>query len=303
MSSARRLGCSAVARWPPGSSVDLTASLSRSRARRSCRASNRSSLLPTTWRRTAPPSSAAMRARSQRAGVIAVLVHEGGRGGQYADPVAAADRLISLLDLGRGDAIRAGEQRPEEGSERAARVLPDPHERSAGARLEQRRREPRVCVAVGEEATVRQQAGPDHSSRILARSPALDPPSKELEADDARVVEGDDDGRFYRPRAPQRLDEVGPLVGRIRVFKRFVGIAVPDVIEEEAVGVASLGELRIHLCPAEGPIRPPREERERRAAAGNVPDEHAQPGAVIEPHALRIVGQAFAAREPLLCAD
>jgi len=41
------------------------------------------------------------------------------------------------------------------------------------------------------------------------------------------------------------------------VFKRFVGIAVPDVIEEEAVGVASLGELRIHLCPAEGPIRPP----------------------------------------------
>jgi hypothetical protein len=87
------------------------------------------------------------------------------------------------------------------------------------------------------------------------------------------------------------------------VVKRFGGIAVPDVIEEEAVGVASLGELRIHFGPAEGPIRPPRQERQRRAAAGSMPDEHAQRGAVIEARALGIVGQAFAAREPLLCAD
>jgi len=39
-----RLGCSAVAGWPPGSSVDSTASPSRSRARRSWRASKRSCL-------------------------------------------------------------------------------------------------------------------------------------------------------------------------------------------------------------------------------------------------------------------
>jgi hypothetical protein len=117
-------------------------------------------------------------------------------------------------------------------------------------------------VAVGEQATVRQEAGADHGSRILARPPPLDPPRKELEADDARVVEGNDDGRFERPCAPQRLDEVGPLVRRIPVLKRFVGIAVPEVIEEEAVGVASFGELGIDLCPAEGPIRPPREERQ-----------------------------------------
>jgi hypothetical protein len=160
-----------------------------------------------------------------------------------------------------------------------------------------------VGVAVGEEATVRQRAGTDHRSRILAGSLALDPPRQELEADDARVVEGNDDGRFDRPCAPQRLDEVGPLVRRKRVFTRFVGIAMPDVIEEEAVGVASLGERRIHLRPAEGSIRPPRQERQRRAAAGSVPDEHAQRGAVIKARALGIVGQALATREPLLRAD
>jgi hypothetical protein len=85
--------------------------------------------------------------------------------------------------------------------------------------------------------------------------------------------------------------------------KRFVGIAVPDVIEEQAVGVTSLGQLRIHFRPAEGPIRPAREERQRCPAAGGVPDKHAQRGAVIEPRALGIVRQALAAREPLLRAD
>ena len=197
----------------------------------------------------------------------------------------------------------SGRTRPEEGSERAPRALPDPSEWSACARLEQRRREPRVCVTVREEATVREQAGTDHRSRILARSLPLDSPRKQLEADNARVVEGNDDGRLDRRRAPQRLDEVGPLVRRIRVLRRFVRIPLPDVIEEEAVGVALLGELRIHLCPAERPVWPAREERQRRAVAGSVPDEHAQRGAVIEPRALGIVGQAFAAREPLLCAD
>jgi hypothetical protein len=108
-----------------------------------------------------------------------------------------------------------------------------------------------VCVAVGEEATVRQDAATDHRAGVLARSLALDPPGQELGGDDARVVEGDDDGRVDRPCAPQRLNEVGPLVGGIWVFRRFVGVAVPEVIEEEAVGVASLGEFRIHLCPAE----------------------------------------------------
>jgi len=87
-------------------------------------------------------------------------------------------------------------------------------------------------VAVGEDATVCQQAGADHRFRILARSLSLDPPRKEFQADDARVVEGNDDARIDRPCAPQRLDEVGPLVRRNRVFKRFVGIAVPDIIEE-----------------------------------------------------------------------
>jgi hypothetical protein len=57
-------------------------------------------------------------------------------------------------------------------------------------------------VAVGEEAAVRQEASTDHGPRILARLPPLDPPGKELEADDARVL------------------------------ARFVGIPVPDVIEE-----------------------------------------------------------------------
>jgi hypothetical protein len=37
------------------------------------------------------------------------------------------------------------------------------------------------------------------------------------------------------------------------VVKRFGGIAVPDVIEEEAVGVASLGELRIHFGQPKDP--------------------------------------------------
>jgi hypothetical protein len=72
-------------------------------------------------------------------------------------------------------------------------------------------------VAVGEEATVRQEAAMYHRSGILARSLALDPPRQQLEADDARVVEGNDDGRFDRPCPPQRLDEVGPLVRRIGV--------------------------------------------------------------------------------------
>jgi hypothetical protein len=74
---------------------------------------------------------------------------------------------------------------------------------------------------------------------------------------------------------PQRLDEVGPLVRRIWMFARFVGVAVPEVIEEEAVGVALLGELRIHPGPAEGTVRPSRAKRQRRAAAGGLPDEHA----------------------------
>jgi hypothetical protein len=89
-------------------------------------------------------------------GVLAVLVDVGGGGRQYADPVSPVDRLLSLLDLGRGDAIRAGENGPEDRSEPVPRVLPDPHERSADARLHKRRCEPGVGVAVGEEATVRQ---------------------------------------------------------------------------------------------------------------------------------------------------
>jgi hypothetical protein len=40
--------------------------------------------------------------------VLAVLVDERGRGGQYADPVAPSDRPMSLRDLGRGDAISTG---------------------------------------------------------------------------------------------------------------------------------------------------------------------------------------------------
>jgi hypothetical protein len=39
--------------------------------------------------------------------VLAVLVDKGGRGEQYANPAAPADRPISLLDVCRGDASHA----------------------------------------------------------------------------------------------------------------------------------------------------------------------------------------------------
>src|SRR5262245_29784056 len=87
-------------------------------------------------------------------GVLEMLVDVAGCSWQYADPVVPADRPMVLLDLGRGDAIGAGEHRPEDGREPAPRALSTPHERPAGGRLHERGRVPRVRMAVGEETTV-----------------------------------------------------------------------------------------------------------------------------------------------------
>lgn len=100
-------------------------------------------------------------------------------------------------------------------------------------------------MAVGKDAAVGEQASRDSGPLIVSRPLAIDPPRQQLKADDAGVVEGNDDGLRYPLGVPEGFDEIRALEGRVRVIPGFVGVAVADVVQVDAgeSGIASSRKL------------------------------------------------------------
>lgn len=74
-------------------------------------------------------------------------------------------------------------------------------------------------MAVGKDAAVGEQASRDSGPLIVSRPLAIDPPRQQLKADDAGVVEGNDDGLRYPLGVPEGFDEIRALEGRVRVIR------------------------------------------------------------------------------------
>lgn len=131
-------------------------------------------------------------------------------------------------------------------------------------------------MAVGKDAAVGEQASRDSGPLIVSRPLAIDPPRQQLKADDAGVVEGNDDGLRYPLGVPEGFDEIRALEGRVRVIPGFVGVAVADVVQVDAGEVESRAQESFHLRPTVGTIRPARQERSRDPRPSSAPYERAQ---------------------------
>lgn len=185
----------------------------------------------------------------------------------------------------------------------AANALADRRDRRAERRCEQRRRIPGVGVAVGKDAAVGEQASRDSGPLIVSRPLAIDPPRQQLKADDAGVVEGNDDGLRYPLGVPEGFDEIRALEGRVRVIPGFVGVAVADVVQVDAGEVESRAQESFHLRPTVGTIRPARQERSRDPRPSSAPYERAQRRTWVDARPLSVVAHPLPSGEPLLCAD
>lgn len=128
-------------------------------------------------------------------------------------------------------------------------------------------------------------------------------PRQQLKADDAGVVEGNDDGLRYPLGVPEGFDEIRALEGRVRVIPGFVGVAVADVVQVDAGEVESRAQESFHLRPTVGTIRPARQERSRDPRPSSAPYERAQRRTWVDARPLSVVAHPLPSGEPLLCAD
>lgn len=158
-------------------------------------------------------------------------------------------------------------------------------------------------MAVGKDAAVGEQASRDSGPLIVSRPLAIDPPRQQLKADDAGVVEGNDDGLRYPLGVPEGFDEIRALEGRVRVIPGFVGVAVADVVQVDAGEVESRAQESFHLRPTVGTIRPARQERSRDPRPSSAPYERAQRRTWVDARPLSVVAHPLPSGEPLLCAD
>lgn len=126
---------------------------------------------------------------------------------------------------------------------------------------------------------------------------------QQLKADDAGVVEGNDDGLRYPLGVPEGFDEIRALEGRVRVIPGFVGVAVADVVQVDAGEVESRAQESFHLRPTVGTIRPARQERSRDPRPSSAPYERAQRRTWVDARPLSVVAHPLPSGEPLLCAD